>query len=310
MQMTSHCEGAVVGQTPEILKIYQIVHTAARTLHPVLIVGEGGTGKEVIARAIHSASARSRMPFRVMNCMTVRAIDLEREIFGASEICGPHEEVHAGTLFLNQIVYLSLDLQGTLLRAIQQAETNDDDHAPRRQARIMAASTRDLQSAVAEGLFRRDLYFRLNALTLRIPPLRERRRDIPLLANSILNKLSEEAQREYRLSDEVLQALLTYEWRGNVRELESCLQHACCSADGSTIHLTDLPSELTGTNERTNVQSSTMRVVPLSELERQSIEDALRMVGGHIQTAAKLLGIGKSTLYRKLKEYESLTQRI
>jgi two-component system response regulator HydG len=307
MKISERCEDAVVGETPEIRKIYQIIHMAARTSHPVLIVGEPGTGKEVIARAIHSASAHRRMPFRVRNCATLRAIDLEREIVGPGEIFDGRASVGRGTLFLDQIVDLSLELQGTLLRAIQGIESNSkgDEDCPQQQTRIIAASTRDLQLAVSEGVFRRDLFFRLNALSLRVPPLRERRRDIPLLASSLLNKLSQASGTQYRLNDGALQALLTYDWPGNVRELQACLERACGAAFGPIITVLDLPSEVSGQSGATDARFPNVRVVPLSELERRSIEETLKLVAGNKQVAAELLGIGKSTLYRKLREYES-----
>ncbi len=305
IEIYDRLSGAVVGETPEIRKIYQIIQIAARTNHPVLIVGESGTGKEVIARAIHAASFHSRMPFRARNCATLRAIDLERELAPPAH----DEPVHVdrGTLFLDQIVDLSLELQGTLLHAIQQAECgciaseDRDRHFPR----IIAASTRDLQVAVSEGAFRRDLYFRLNALSLRVPPLRERRRNIPLLVRSLIDKLSHASGRQYQLSDGASQALLTYDWPGNVRELETCLERASSFAPGPVITLMDLPIEVSGARIQTDVEFPDVRVIPLDELERRSIEETLRLVGGDRQTAARLLGIGKSTLYRKLKEYGS-----
>ena len=299
-EMSERGSGTVVGETPEIRNIYRIIHMAARTNHPVLIVGEPGTGKEVIARAIHSTSSQSRMPFRVRNCMTLRAIDLERELTVRPHNIDGFGDVDRGTLFLDQIIDLSLELQGTLLRALQRNESVETEGFLRSETRIIAASTRDLQLAVSKGAFRRDLYFRLNALSLRVPPLRERRRDIPLLTKHFLNESSGASGRQYRLSDSALQAILTHDWPGNVRELENCLERACCNACGPVIMFADLPIELRDASEKTD---ACLRVMPLSELERRSIEDTLKLVAGDKNTAARLLGIGKTTLYRKLREY-------
>ena len=297
--------GAVVGETPEIRNIYRIIQIASKSTNPVLIVGEPGTGKEVIARAIHSTGTHSRMPFRVRNCMTVRAIDLERELGGSVERIQGVGSDESGTLFLDQVVDLNLELQATLLRALQRVESDRPEHGGGHTPRIIAASTRDLDAAVNKGVFRRDLYFRLNALSLRVPPLRERRRDIPLLTAAFLDGLSQSAGNRFRISDGALQAILTYDWPGNVRELEKCVERACCSASSPVITLLDLPSEVSGTTGSADLEGAGARVVPLSELERRSIEETLRLVGGDKLTAAKLLGIGKTTLYRKLKEYES-----
>ena len=295
---------AVVGETPEIRNIYRIIRMAARATHPVLIVGEPGTGKEVIAKAIHSISANCFMPFRVRDCATLRAVDLERELVLCVEGNVGSENHESGTLFLDQILSLNLDLQGSLLRALQQTESANFGCYHRDHPRIIAASTHDLQVAVNDGIFRRDLYFRLNALSLRVPPLRERRMDIPLLATALMDDLSRVAGRRLRLSARALQAILTYDWPGNVRELENCLQRACCSASGPTVTLVDLPDEVCGATAGTETDFPTEGVITLNELERRSIEETLKTVGGDKQRAAKLLGIGKTTLYRKLKGYE------
>ena len=299
--------GSVIGETPEIQKIYQIIQIAARANHPVLIVGEPGTGKEVIARAIHSSSPRRHMPFEILDCSTLRSEDLEQQLHGLERgDCGI-TNFDRGTLFLDRIADLRLDLQGTVLRAIQQIESCGAHDGG--QARLLAASTRDLHLAVAQGEFRRDLYFRLNALSLRVPPLRERHRDIPLLASSFLKQLSCAAGREYRFSDEALRAMLTYDWPGNVRELENCVERACCSAVGPVISLLDLPRSVSGSAEITPIDFPNIRVVPLSELEKRSIQETLQQVGGDKRAAARLLGIGKTTLYRKIREYETREQK-
>jgi len=297
------CLGTVVGESPDIRSIYRIIKMAGKAVHPVLIIGEPGTGKELIARAIHSANTHGTTPFRIRNCTTVRAIDLERELAGSGVGFEVTSIGRRGTLFLDQINELSIELQGVLLRSLQRSESGEPDHGVPCQPRLIAAGTRDIQLAVREGTFRRDLYFRLNALTLRVPPLRERRRDIPLLATSFLDGLSHASGQHFQLSEGALRSLLAYEWPGNVRELINCLERACRSVPGSIITLRDLPDEVSGRNTRTNLELS--GIIPLSEVERRTIEETLKLVAGNKPTAARLLGIGKSTLYRKLRAYES-----
>ena len=293
--------GTVVGDTPEIMKTHTIIHIAARGNRPVLIVGEPGTGKELVARAIHSSSNRASHPFRVYDCRTVRAIDLERELSGNAKATS--SDRGRGTVFLDHIVELELELQAVLLRAFQQSEGGQTADEPK-QPRIIAASTIPLREKVNRGSFRRDLYFRLDTLSLRIPPLRERRSDISLLAESFLNAFSHRSGHRYQLSDEALHALLNYDWPGNVREFEKCLALACERSSSSSILLEDLPAVIAGGGGRIR-ETLPLGLIPLSEVERRTIEEAVRVLDGDKQAAARLLGIGKSTLYRKLREYEA-----
>jgi two-component system response regulator HydG len=170
--------------------------------------------------------------------------------------------------------------------------------------RILAATNRDLEAAVADGTFRRDLYFRLNVLTLRIPPLRERKQDIPLLADRFLENLGKSAGVRHSLSDESQKALISYDWPGNVRELENCLERACTMSSGPVLHTADLSSAVQDSLlQRAQRQQSSQKVVPLMELEKQAILGAIEQLNGDKLMAARLLGIGKTTLYRKLREY-------
>jgi two-component system response regulator HydG len=169
--------------------------------------------------------------------------------------------------------------------------------------RVLAATNRDLEQAVAQGCFRRDLYFRLNVLTLRIPPLRERRQDIPLLAGHILERLTLASGTSHELSDDAMRALLAYDWPGNVRELENCLERCCAITTGQVIQLVDLPSAITGAPARLVAEVPERRVVALSDVEKQTILSAIAQLNGDKLMAARMLGIGKTTLYRKLKEY-------
>ena len=304
--------GNVVGDGPEIHKIYQIVQRAARTTHPLLIVGEAGTGKEMIARTIHSSGPLRHMQFTSLDCASLPTEGLQVELSGAignslppGDIKGDTIAAYCGTIFLNRVGDLTLDAQGRLLRAIQDREiwTIHDSLQPGIHLRILAATTRDLKLAVEEGTFRRDLYFRLNVLSLRVPPLRERRHDIPLLVYSFLYRLSNALGRQYRMSEEALQALLMYDWPGNVRELEGCMQHACSAAREPIIGLLDLPRSIRGTKEIRSISLPHVGVVPLHEIEKRSILEAMLQARGNKRLAAQLLGIGKTTLYRKLKDF-------
>ena len=173
--------------------------------------------------------------------------------------------------------------------------------------RIVAATNRDLEQAVSRGEFRRDLYFRLNVLNLRIPPLRERRQDVPLLVDAFLERLSRTSGRHFAVSDDVMKVLVAYDWPGNVRELENCIERCCAMNSGPVIHTADLPSSITGAGARCSEGLSETRIMRIADLEKQAIVGAIETLGGDKLLAAKLLGIGKTTLYRKLKEYQSIS---
>jgi transcriptional regulator with PAS, ATPase and Fis domain len=203
---------------------------------------------------------------------------------------------------------LSIDLQAKLLRALQEKEirpVGGTKQVPIK-VRILAATNRDLEQAVGQGLFRRDLYFRLNVLSLRIPPLRERREDIPLLANKFLERLACASGRSHALSDDALNLLLAYDWPGNVRELENCVERCCAMSSGPVIHAADLPSSITGVTVQPSNRAPETRIVPIADLEKQAVLSAIAQLNGDKLMAATLLGIGKTTLYRKLKEYKAI----
>jgi transcriptional regulator with PAS, ATPase and Fis domain len=210
-----------------------------------------------------------------------------------------------GTVFLDEVGELPVDLQAKMLRALQEKEIRPVGSTKTSpiNIRILAATNRDLENAVAHGSFRRDLYFRLNVLSLRIPPLRERRQDIPLLAGHILERLSQNSGRAHEVSDDAMRALLAYDWPGNVRELENCLERCCAITSGPIIHLVDLPSAITGAPARLIAEAAESRILPLVDLEKQTILSAIAQLNGDKLMAARMLGIGKTTLYRKLKEY-------
>jgi DNA-binding NtrC family response regulator len=309
--------GSIVGRAPEMEKLYRMIAKAAQSNHPVLVLGESGTGKEMVARAIHFSGPFRDKPFIPVDCGSLVPTLIETELFGyvkgaftgavqAKE--GLLAMAEGGTVFLDEIGELPIDLQAKLLRAIQEKEIRPVGSTRRItiNVRILAATNRDLEQAVAQGTFRRDLYFRLNVLNLRIPALRERRQDIPVLAGFFLERMSHDLGQERTLSDDAMKALLAYDWPGNVRELENCLEQACAMNTGPVIHITDLPGAIRGENGHITIQASgSARIVPMSELERSTILTTITQLNGDKLMAARLLGIGKTTLYRKLKEYGS-----
>jgi two-component system response regulator HydG len=213
-----------------------------------------------------------------------------------------------GTIFLDEVGELPVDLQAKMLRAIQEKEIRPVGSTRRVpiNIRILAATNRDLEQAVMQGTFRRDLYFRLNVLSLRIPALRERRQDIALLIGYFLERMTRTSGQEKVLSDQALKALLAYDWPGNVRELENCLERSYAFTSGPTIQVADLPPEiahLPHSDSSDGNGSSHLRIVPIAELEKQTILKTITELNGDKLQAARLLGIGKTTLYRKLKDY-------
>ncbi len=310
--------GAIVGRAPEMERLYRIISKAAHSTHPVLILGESGTGKELVARSIHFSGPFRDKPFIPVDCGSLVPTLIESELFGyvKGAFTGA---VHAkegllaiaegGTVFLDEIGELATDLQAKLLRAIQEKEIRPVGSTKRIpiNVRILAATNSELEKAVSQGTFRRDLYFRLNVLTLRIPPLRERRQDIPLLVAHFLERVARDTGHERTLSDEALKAMLAYDWPGNVRELENSLERACALTTALTINARDLPTTIYSAQieEEPGLPGTSGKIVPMSELEKQTILTTIAQVNGDKLLAARLLGIGKTTLYRKLKEYAS-----
>jgi two-component system response regulator HydG len=309
--------GSIVGRAPEMEKLYRIIAKAAHSSHPVLILGESGTGKEMVARSIHFSGPFRDKPFIPVDCGSLVPTLIESELFGyvKGAFTGANQSkegllaiAEGGTVFLDEVGELPVDLQAKLLRAIQEKEIRPVGSTKRVpiNVRILAATNRDLEHAVAQGTFRRDLYFRLNVLSLRIPPLRERRQDIPLLAAHFLERLSRTSGQERVLSDDALKAMLAYDWPGNVRELENCLERACAFTTGPIVHVNDLPTAIhSAPDGMPSGGDVSTRIIPLSELEKQTIMSAIAQLNGDKLMAARLLGIGKTTLYRKLKEYAS-----
>jgi DNA-binding NtrC family response regulator len=306
--------GKIIGRAPEMDALYRIIGKAAQSAHPVLILGESGTGKEMVARAIHYSGPFRDKPFIPVDCGSLVPTLIETELFGyvkgaftdaTQSKPGLLTIAEGGTVFLDEVGELSVDLQAKLLRALQEKEirpVGSTKQVPIN-VRILAATNRDLEQAVGEGEFRRDLYFRLNVLSLRIPPLRERRDDIPLLATSFVERVSRASGVTHTLSEDATKALMAYGWPGNVRELENCIERCCAMNSGPVIHMADLPSSIRGVPGLPMNGGPDGRIAPIAALEKQAILGAIAQLDGDKLTAAKLLGIGKTTLYRKLKEY-------
>ena len=307
--------GSLVGRSPEMEKLYRIIAKAAQSTHPVLINGESGTGKELVARSIHYSGPCHDKPFIPVDCGSLVPSLIESELFGYARGAfsgalrakeGLLAIAQGGTVFLDEVGELPVDLQAKLLRAIQEKEIRPVGSTKRLpiNVRILAATNRDLEEAVAEGTFRRDLYFRLNVLTLKIPPLRERKQDIALLVEHFLERMARTAGVSRTISEEALRALEQYDWPGNVRELENSLDRACALSSGPTLQTADLPSPIQNIHHRIPAEASAgPRIVPLADMEKQVILRTIDQLKGDKLLAARLLGIGKTTLYRKLKEY-------
>jgi DNA-binding NtrC family response regulator len=300
----------LVGQSPEMVAIYKMVARVAAQDTTVLIQGETGTGKALVARAIHYASPRAARPFVVVDCTAVPEALFESELFGHERGAftgalqsrrGLIETADGGTCFLDEVGELPLPLQAKLLRLLQ-------DRVIRRvggnepiavDVRIIAATNRDLRKRFEEGLFREDLYYRLNVVSIRVPPLRERRQDIPLLAQHFLNKSATAAgQPAKRLARETLGRLADYDWPGNVRELEHVIERAVTLSSAELILPDDLPSELGP--PRLAPPTLPPRRMTLEALKHWYVQTVLEEAGGNKARAAELLGIDRRTLYRIL----------
>jgi len=305
--------GGMIGRAPEMEKLYRFISKAANSHHPVLIQGESGTGKELVARSIHFSGRYKDKKFIPVDCGAITPTLIESELFGhvkgaftgaAQAKDGLLAIADGGTVFLDEIGELPTDLQAKLLRAIQEKEIRPvgSTRSIPIDARILAATNRDLDAAVQNGAFRRDLFFRLNVLALHVPALRERKQDIPALVGYFVDRANQRNGMQHTISDEALRRLLEYEWPGNVRELENCIERACAMNTENEIRPEHLPSPLL---VQPSAASHPTRngFVPLVDLEKDAILAAVRHTHGDRLQAAKLLGIGKTTLYRKLKEY-------
>ena len=309
--------GELIGISAKMQRVYKLIEKVSQHKYPVLILGESGTGKELVARSIHFSGAGRQKPFVPVDCSALVPTLIESELFGYARGAftgavntkqGLIESADGGTLFLDEIGNLPVDMQAKLLRVLQECEVKpvgSNDRVPVR-VRVIAATNKDLEAAVRAGEFRQDLFFRLNVVQVNLPPLRERKSDIPVLVQLFLEKFAGPGHTEPRLAEDAMTRLTAYDWPGNVRELENAIERAVALGSGPTLHSGDLPPNLQcrvpGPTEPTPSDGELML---LEELERRTILRAIRESHGDKLVAARMLGIGKTTLYRKLKLYES-----
>ena len=312
-------QGGLVGRSPVMIDLYKEIARVAPTRSTVLIVGESGTGKELVARSIHQHSTRSSGLFVAINCGALTETLLEAELFGhvrgsftgaVGDRKGLWEEASGGTLFLDEIGETSPAFQVKLLRALQEGEIRrvGSSRATQVDARVLAATNRNLERDVKAGKFREDLFYRLSVVTLRVPSLRDRRTDIPLLAERFLEiVLDREEHRQLALSEETIRTLVAYNWPGNVRELESAIEYAVLHARGGNIVPEDLPEKLQTAQVRSAARSPLTALFedlpPLDELERRYLLYVLEVAGGNRTRVAEILGIDRRTLYRMIERY-------
>jgi len=304
--------GGIIGKDSKMQLIYKMIEDIAPTDATVLIQGESGTGKELVARAIHLESPRKDKPFVVINCSAYPATLLESELFGHEKGAftgairqkfGRFEQAHGGTVFLDEIGEIHPSAQIKLLRVLQtqKFERLGGEKTQAVNLRILAATNKDLLGEVKKGQFREDLYYRLNVIPVYLPPLRERRNDIPLLAGYFLQRFATEQKKKIQgFSAEAMRLLMDHQWPGNVRELENTVEHATVLAKSGRIEASDLPAVIRTTPSLAQIT----RVPTMEEHERKILQDTLEECGWNKKQTAKRLGISRSTLYDKLKKYQ------
>ena len=305
----------IVGNSEAMEKVYRLIEKVATISSNVLIFGETGTGKELVARAMHYNSDRADRPFVAVNCGALTETLLESELFGHVKgaftgAIANHEgffrKADKGTLFLDELSEVSHGLQVKLLRAIQEREVIPvGGREPQKfEVRFITATNKDLEEEVKKGTFREDLFYRINVITIPLPPLRDRKEDVPLLVNHFLQKYVQRLGRpSVKISREVLQVLVNYDWPGNVRELENMIERAVALCEDDVIETTDLPEKLT--QVRIAIRDLDEYEMTLDALEEQHIKKVLHKVSGDKVKASQILGINLSTLYRKLARYET-----
>ncbi|HVE56045.1 MAG TPA: sigma-54 dependent transcriptional regulator [Pyrinomonadaceae bacterium] len=314
-------EIGLLGRSPGMLALFKKIARVASSSITVLIHGESGTGKELVARALHKYSQRELQPFIPVNCGALTETLLESELFGhtrgsftgaTADRRGLWEEASGGTLFLDEIGETSPAMQVKLLRALQEKEIRrvGSSRPTKVDARIVVATNRNLEDEVKAGRFREDLFYRLSVVVLTIPPLRERRSDIPLLADNFLQRTSKKVGRKLKFSDETLKLIVSYDWQGNVRELESAIEQAALNTLSVQILPEDLPDRLQSDDVRARAQAARSPMADLyadfpslDELERRYLIYLLEALGGSKTRAAEVLRINRRTLYRMAERF-------
>ena len=319
----------LIGKSREMTRLFQLLETVATTTSTILITGETGTGKEVVARAIHHNSPRRASRFVALNCSAIPETLLEAELFGhvrgaftgaVGNRQGRLEQAHKGTLFLDEVGTMSAALQMKLLRVLQQREFErvGDSHTVKVDVRVIAATNSDLQQMVEDGQFRSDLYYRLNVIPIRMPPLRVRKEDIPLLVQHFLDRFRElqgpnggDGANRFTVSQEAMRRLMSYSWPGNVRQLENAIERAVAFSGGRTqIDIADLPPELQQPEAPPVASAVSLPEEGLdltsvvASIERDLIHRSLERTGGNKGRAARLLNLKRTTLVEKLKRLQ------
>ena len=309
----------IIGATPAIREVFAKIKQVAASDATVCILGESGTGKELVANAVQSLSARAQAPFIKLNCAAIPENLLESELFGhergaftgaEKQRIGKFEQADHGTLMLDEIAEMKPELQAKLLRVLQDGEFTrlGGTKTIKADVRIICATNADIEERIAKGLFRSDLYYRIGVFTINLPPLRERKDDIELLAKYFLDQSSNSLGREFKgFSKESLQAMRSYSWPGNVRQLRNAVEYATITTgDKEEVTLGSLPKEISQLSGVSAKEEKETAPAPLSlkEMEKQAIVAALRRSGGKKDVAAKELGIGLKTIYRKIEEYD------
>jgi two-component system, NtrC family, response regulator AtoC len=303
----------IIGSSTGIQNVLGLISRLKDTSTPVLIFGESGTGKELVARALHFRGTMAGRPFVAVDCGSLVPTLIESELFGYEKGAftgalrskqGLLQSADTGTIFLDEVGELPLEMQAKLLRFLQEKEVRPvgSNQKVKVDVRIMAATNRDLDAEYKKGTFRKDLYFRLNVVTISLPPLRERRCDIPILAAFFLERLA--PGRGVQVSSHAMKALLAYDWPGNVRELENCLERAVALGDQRILEINDLPPAIAQAEPRAEaLDAPEFFGTDLEDIERATIKRVFSKVKGDKALAGKMLGISRATLYRKLKRY-------
>ncbi|HVP43243.1 MAG TPA: sigma-54 dependent transcriptional regulator [Terriglobales bacterium] len=320
----------ITGSSAKIQDVLRMIARLKDTRTPVLITGESGTGKELVARAIHFRGSFAKRPFVAVDCGALVPTLIESELFGYEKGAftgalkskhGLFQAANGGTIFLDEIGELPQEMQAKLLRVLQEKEVRPVGSNDRQKVdvRVIAATNRDLEAAYKAGTFRKDLFFRLNVVTIHLPPLRERKSDIPSLVRCFL--LDHSPDTPIQVMPEVLRCLLRYDWPGNVRELQNCIERAIALGNKQTIDIADLPPAIrearagapavfeTEAIPEHDGEAASGSATDLEDIERMTIQRVFEQVGGDKALAGKMLGISRATLYRKLKRYNISLER-
>ena len=304
----------MIGNSAAMLKVFELIKNVSQSDAPVIIFGESGTGKELVAKAIHEAGHRAKKPYIKVNCAALNESLLESELFGhvKGAFTGAHqsrvgrfEAASGGDIFMDEIGDLPLSTQVKLLRVLEEKviERVGDHHPVPVDARIITATNRNLLQLIAEGKFREDFYYRINVVPIQVPPLRHRREDIPMLAESFFNRIRIKNEKQIQnIAKETLDALIQYPWPGNVRELKSAFEYAFVSCQGSVITPFDLPPHILSL--QSVPASDTAVSQDLNTIKRQRLLDALKASGGNQSEAARILGISRTSVWKQIKRFD------